>query len=84
MVRRARVGSLFRVVVQRREQRSLREEEPTEWMTIEEAAAYLRTSVRHLRDLVYRREIPFSKLGKLLRFHRETINKWMLSPNHGE
>lgn len=51
----------------------------TEWMTLEEAAAYLRTKQSHLRDLVYKREIPFSKLGKLLRFHRPTLDDWMLS-----
>lgn len=51
----------------------------TEWMNLDEIAAYLRTTVRHIRGLVYKREIPHSKLGKLLRFHRETVDKWMLS-----
>lgn len=51
----------------------------TEWMDIDEIATYLRTSVRHIRELVYKRSIPHSKLGRLLRFHRETVDKWMLS-----
>lgn len=51
----------------------------TEWMTIEEAADYLRTKVSHLRDLVYRNEIPYSKLGRLIRFHRPTVDDWMLN-----
>lgn len=50
-----------------------------EWMTIEEIAAHLRTKVSHIRELVYRDEIPHSKLGRLLRFHRQTVDDWMIS-----
>lgn len=50
----------------------------SEWMNIEEAAEYLKTKNTHIRDLVYKREIPYSKLGGLLRFHRTTLDRWLL------
>lgn len=49
------------------------------WMTVEEVAQHLKATERQVRDLVYRRKIPYSKLGRLLRFHRPTIDDWMLS-----
>lgn len=51
----------------------------TEWMDIEETATYLKTKKTHIRDLVYKREIPYSKLGALLRFHRPTLDRWLLT-----
>jgi excisionase family DNA binding protein len=32
------------------------------------AAARLGITVRHLRELIYRREIPYTKVGRLVRF----------------
>ena len=51
----------------------------SDWMDLKETAAYLRTKESHVRDLVFRKEIPFSKLGRLLRFHKPTIDRWLLS-----
>jgi excisionase family DNA binding protein len=56
----------------------------SDWMDLDEAAVYLRTKSRHLRDLVYKREIPHSKLGGLLRFHKQTLDKWLLSKERSE
>ena len=50
-----------------------------QWMTVKEVVVYLKASERQIRDMVYQRRIPYSKLGRLLRFHRPTIDKWMLS-----
>lgn len=42
-----------------------------------QAATYLGTTERHLRDLVYRREIPFTKVGRKLRFDRVRLDRWI-------
>lgn len=50
----------------------------TDWMNLSEVALYLKCKERHIRDLVYRREIPHSKVGRLLRFHRREVDRWLL------
>lgn len=55
-----------------------------EWMTTKEVAVHLNTTVRHIQSLRFRREIPCRKVGGKLRFHRPTIDKWMLSTQEGE
>ena len=50
------------------------------WLTSREAMMYLRLpSVGALRNLVYRRKIPFVKLGRNLRFNRETLDRFLES-----
>lgn len=39
-----------------------------EWLSSAQAAAYLGISENALRIMVYRRQIPFSKFGRRLRF----------------
>jgi len=41
------------------------------------AAAKLGTTVRHLTDLVARREIPFVKVGRLVRFKPDDIDAYI-------
>lgn len=41
------------------------------------AAAYLNTTPRHIRGLVQRREIPFARLGRLLRFDTRELDAWI-------
>ncbi len=48
------------------------------WMTIDEAAQYLRCSLRHLRETVSRKEIPHTKFGGKVLFNRTRIDKWMI------
>jgi len=46
--------------------------ENLKWFTSREAVVYLRLpSTGALRNLVYRRKIPFARLGRNLRFNRE-------------
>jgi excisionase family DNA binding protein len=46
-----------------------------EWMTTEEIAAYLKMSRKAVFQMVARRELPFSKLGKRrLRFSKAEID----------
>jgi excisionase family DNA binding protein len=49
------------------------------WMDVSDVARYLKCKERHIRELVYRREIPFCKVGRLLRFHRKEIDRWLLN-----
>ena len=54
--------------------------ENLKWLNSEEAVAYLRLpSLGALRNLVYRRQIPCTKLGRLLRFDREELDRFLQS-----
>lgn len=46
-------------------------------LDIDEVAAHLGVSVRHVRRLVAERRIPFVKWGKLLRFDPADIAVWL-------
>lgn len=46
-------------------------------MTIEELAVYLKLAVTTLYRKVQDREIPFTKVGNLLRFTRVSIDRWL-------
>ena len=46
-----------------------------EWLTSREAALFLRVSVGQLRNMVWRRQIKFYKLGRRLRFSRRDVEK---------
>jgi len=54
--------------------------ENLKWLTSREAVTYLRLpSTGALRNLVYRRKIPFVKLGRSLRFDREALDRCLES-----
>lgn len=46
-------------------------------MTIEELSAYINVKVKTLYDWTYKKQIPYLKLGRLVRFDQEEIEKWM-------
>ena len=46
-------------------------------LDIDGVAAYLGTSVRHVRRLVSERRIPHHKVGGLLRFDPTAIDRWL-------
>ena len=46
-------------------------------MNIDQVAARLGVSVRHMRRLVAERRIPFVKWGHLLRFEPDEIDEWL-------
>jgi excisionase family DNA binding protein len=48
-------------------------------LTIEDVAAHLHVTVRHVRRLVAERRIPFIKWGHLLRFDPCQIAEWLAS-----
>jgi excisionase family DNA binding protein len=53
------------------------EAEPT--LTINEAAAWLKTSVRNIRAYVSRKQkpMPCFKMGRELRFDRTSVKQWL-------
>lgn len=51
--------------------------EDADWLTIHNLADRLQVRVGHLRALVARRAIPFGKVGRLVRFHWPTVQRWV-------
>ena len=51
----------------------------TPWLTVEETAEYLRCSLRFLREKVANKEVPHTRFGGKVLFHKERIDEWMLS-----
>jgi excisionase family DNA binding protein len=60
--------------------------ENLKWLNSREAVIYLRLpSEGALRNLVYRRQIPFVKLGRSLRFDKKALDQFLessLTPLH--
>lgn len=46
-------------------------------------ASYLGTTERHVRELVYRRAIPFTKVGRLVRFRLADVDAWLAANSSG-
>lgn len=46
-------------------------------MNEEEAAAYLSTSTRHIKRLIYERRIGFVKIGRYNRFRRLDLDRFI-------
>jgi excisionase family DNA binding protein len=46
-------------------------------MTPGEAAVYLGIALGTLRNWTSARFIPFSKKGRVVRYHRETVDRWL-------
>ena len=48
---------------------------------VNDVATFLGVSTRTIRDLVYRRRIPYRKVGRCVRFSPEEIERWTLPKN---
>lgn len=46
-------------------------------MTLTEACDFLKIKKSRLRTAVFRREIPFIKIGRLIRFDKNDLIKWL-------
>lgn len=46
-------------------------------LNVSEIAKYLGCKEKHVRNLVFRREIPFKKVGRLVRFDVEEVRRWL-------
>ncbi len=49
-----------------------------------EAAKYLGLTHRHILSLRTRHEIPYIKLGRLVRFDPDQLDAWINARRHGE
>ncbi len=50
---------------------------PTPWMNPEVTAGYLGISLGTLRNWTSARYIPFAKRGRVVRYHRDAIDRWL-------
>lgn len=51
-----------------------------DFLTVEEAAKYLKISPQKLYQLkATNQDLPFHKVGESLRFYREELKQWVLS-----
>ncbi len=48
-----------------------------ELLTIEELAKILAIKKSHIRSLVFKKKIPYLKVGKLIRFSPDEIKRWI-------
>ena len=69
----------IRVTLQTYWQKEVENAVPTidDFVSIQELSQWLNIPVPTLYDWVHRKRIPFIKLGRLLRFDREAIRKWI-------
>lgn len=49
----------------------------TSLLNIEQAAKFLNVKVSRLRTAILNKEIPFLKIGRLVRFHKEDLEAWV-------
>lgn len=47
------------------------------WMTPQEAADYLQIALGTLRNWTSARFVPFAKRGRIVRYHRGAIDRWL-------
>lgn len=47
------------------------------FLNVPELAQWLGCTQKHIRNLVFRREIPFVKVGRLVRFNVGEVQRWL-------
>jgi excisionase family DNA binding protein len=52
---------------------------PSPWLRPEEAADYLGVALGTLRNWTSARYVPFARRGRVVRYHRETLDRWLAS-----
>lgn len=56
--------------------------QPAALLTVGEVAARLGVTVRHVRQLVFERRIPYLKWGRLVRFDPHELELWLDGARH--
>jgi excisionase family DNA binding protein len=56
---------------------TIKEEEEEGLLTVKEAASYLNVKVSRIYTATFRQEIPHIKIGRLVRFRKEDLNRWI-------
>ena len=52
-------------------------DESVEILTINEAAKFLNMKVSNLRSAIFKRKIPYLKIGALIRFKKSDLVEWL-------
>ena len=47
------------------------------FLTINEVCIWLKIKESHLRQLIFKQEIPYLKVGRLIRFDEKEIRLWL-------
>jgi len=56
---------------------NLENNQDSKLLCINEASAYLNLKVSKLRAMIFKREIPLIKIGRLIRFDKCQIDQWL-------
>ena len=46
-------------------------------LSINEASAYLNLKVSKLRAMIFKKEVPLIKIGRLVRFSKQELDQWL-------
>lgn len=49
------------------------------WLTVDQLADYLSVSPGTVRNWVSQKYIPYAKRGRIVRFHRQKIDTWLMA-----
>ena len=52
---------------------------PSTLYDVKATAERLSTSERHVRELIYRKELPYFKVGRLVRIDSDDLEAWLTS-----
>jgi excisionase family DNA binding protein len=55
----------------------LQDSGPLSLLSIEETSSYLNLKISKLRSMVFKKEIPFLKIGRLVRFEKTQLDQWL-------
>jgi excisionase family DNA binding protein len=47
------------------------------YLNFQEVCDLLKITTHHLRSLIFKRQIPVIKIGRLIRFDRQQLNEWI-------
>lgn len=53
-------------------------------LTVEDVAGYLGLKISRIRSMVFYKQIPIVKIGKLVRFDKDQIDEWYEKIKNGD
>lgn len=56
---------------------SLQTTNQTKFLSIQEASTYLNLKISKIRSMIFKREIPNHKIGRLVRFNKGELDSWL-------
>lgn len=58
-------------------------DEGLDLLTFDDAQKFLNTKKSHLRSLIYKKRIPYFKVGEHIRFDKNVLDWWLLKNAEG-